>query len=93
MTFEIQIPRTILTVQITVGPMQRMKINFLFPQGHLHTWVYLIKRFEAKGPFHFSLVQLLLLERDILKYLMLTCSYAWGFADTTLIGPQDLALK
>jgi len=35
-----QIPRTILTVEITVGSMQRMKINFSFPKGvstHGHT--------------------------------------------------------
>lgn len=31
--FGIQIPRTILTVQITAGPVQRMKIDFSFPRG------------------------------------------------------------
>lgn len=47
-----QIPWTILTVQITVGSMQRMKINFSFPKGvstHGH-----IKLKGLKQKVHFT---------------------------------------
>lgn len=46
-----QIPRTILTVQITVGSMQRMKIDFSFPKGVSTHGHIKLKGLKQKVPF------------------------------------------
>lgn len=77
-----QIPWTILAVQITLGSMQRMKINFSFPKGVSTHGHIKLKGLKKKKYFE--------------RYFEIPHAYmqlCMRVTDTTLIGPQDLALK